>query len=594
MLREKLPKWKALSVFSSDALSSVGYGPEMIALTLAGSGMVAAGYFPWVFLTILALLVIVTISYTQVARANPGGGGSYSVAKTYLGETPALVAGAALFADYTLTVAVSVASGTEAIVSAFPVLVGNEVAIDIFVLVTVLTIINLRGVREASTVFVFPTYMFVAGVLALIVSGVYTACSGTAPAIPPQSLARQPLDAAMVLLLLRAFANGCSSLTGIEAIANGVTTFKPPAAANAVITTCWMSGLLATMLAGLSFLIMHFHIQPVANVTMMSQVAELTLGRGWLYYFLQITTMLILYLAANTSYNGLPPLLSLMARDGYMPRYLGIRGDRLGFSNGIILLSVVAGALIVGFRGNVERLISLYAIGVFLSFTIAQSGLVKHWYKERGRGWLARAVLNGAGAGVTGTVVLVIAVSKFFYGAWIVLVFIPVMVAIFRMVHHHYEDIAAQLHLAAQGKDPAAAPRGRNIVVVPVSTTTRVVADTIGYAKLISTDIVAIHVSTDEEITRRVQARWRDWNTGIPLTTIDSPYRLLITPLMKYIEELERSKGPDDYITVLIPEFETRKWWHRLLHNQTGWILRTLLILKENVIVATIPFHLAR
>lgn len=359
MTREKLPKWKALSVFSSDALSSVGYGPEMIVLTLAVAGAVAAGYLPYIFMVILSLLIIVTVSYTQVAKANPGGGGSYSVAKAHLGETPALVAAAALFADYTLTVAVSVASGTEAIVSAFPALIGQEVAIDLAVLFVVLTIINLRGVRESSNFFVFPTYLFVAGILALIASGVYNVFTGAAAVIPPPSLARQPLDWAVALLLLRAFANGCSSLTGIEAISNGVTMFKPPQAGNAVATTYWMAGLLGTMLAGLTFLIMHYHIQPVANVTMLSQVAELTLGRGWQYYFIQITTMANLYLAANTSYNGLPPLLSLLARDGYMPRYLGLRGDRLSFSNGIILLSAVAGALIISFRGNVEHLIAL-------------------------------------------------------------------------------------------------------------------------------------------------------------------------------------------------------------------------------------------
>ncbi|HWQ61087.1 MAG TPA: amino acid permease, partial [Negativicutes bacterium] len=382
--------------------------------------------------------------------------------------------------------------------------------------------------------------------------------------------------------------------TGIEAISNGVTMFKPPQAGNAVATTYWMAGLLGTMLAGLTFLIMHFHIQPVANVTMLSQVAELTLGRGWLYYFIQITTMAILYLAANTSYNGLPPLLSLLARDGYMPRYLGLRGDRLSFSNGIILLSAVAGALIISFRGNVEHLIALYAIGVFLSFTIAQSGLVRRWCREREKGWHARVLLNGVGAVITGIVVLVIAVSKFFDGAWIVLVFIPAMVYVFKMIHRHYDDMAEQLHLACcQDRTGTKAP-GRNFVVVPISTPTSVVADTINYAKLISRDIIALHVSTDEETGRRVQEKWREWNPGIPLETINSPYRVLITPVLQYIEQLEKTKRPEDYITVLIPEFETRKWWHRLLHNQTGWILRTLLILRENVIVSTIPYHLTK
>lgn len=592
--KEHLPKWKALSIFSSDALSSVGYGPEQIAVTLAVSGLLVYGYFSYVFLAVLLLLTIVTISYVQVSRANPGGGGSYSVAKNNLGETPALIAAAALFADYTLTVAVSVSSGTEAIVSAFPVLVGHEVALDLLVLLGILMLINLRGVRESSNFFVFPTYLFIFGILSLIGAGIYSVFTQSGPIIPPASLAKQQMDWTILALILRAFANGCSSMTGIEAISNGVTMFERPQVANAIKTTYWMSGLLAVMVAGISFLILHYHIQPQENVTMLSQVAELTLGRGWMYYFIQITTMAVLYLAANTSYNGLPPLMSLLARDGYMPRYLGVRGERLSFTNGIVLLSMIAGFLIVGFQGNVEHLISLYAIGVFLSFTIAQTGLVKRWYLERGKHWMPRAIINGLGAIITGLVVIVIAVSKFFYGAWIVLFFIPAMMVVFRKIRSHYNDMAEQLHLPMEEQIYEESPQGKNIVVVPVSSPTRVVAQTLRYAKLISDEVVALHIATDKDIGSRVQEKWDAWNPGIKLVTIYSPYRLLVQPLMEYVAELEKMKKPEDFITVLIPEFETRKWWHRLLHNQTGWILRTLLILRERVIVSTIPYHLKR
>lgn len=591
---ERLPKWKALAIFSSDALSSVGYGPEQIALVLAVSGLVAYGYYPYAFLTVLLLLGIVTASYTQVTRANPGGGGSYSVAKKNLGEYPSLIAGAALFADYVLTVAVSICAGTQALVSAFPALQGQEVSIDLVVLFGILTLINLRGIRESAHVFVFPTYLFVLGIMGLIITGVYQAFTGPGPLFPPAALARQELDWMMLALVLRAFANGCSSMTGLEAISNGVPMFKQPEHVNAIKTTYWMSGLLAIMLTGISFLLLHYHVMPIPHVTMLSQIAEETVGRGWFYYYIQMVTMLILFLAANTAYNGLPPLLSLLAQDGYMPRYLGMRGERLSFSNGILLLSLVAGLLMVGFDGDVEHLISLYAIGVFLSFTIAQSGMVVHWWRERGRNWGRRALINGFGAIITGIVVVVIAVSKFFSGAWIVLIFIPVMMFIFKKIKRHYLDMAEQLHLPLEEGPYQEKPLGTHYVIVPVASPTRVVAETMRYAKKIGDEVIALHIATDKEAIPAVEEKWRQWNPKVNLVTVYSPYRLVIQPLLQYVEKLTRRKQPEDYITVVIPEFETRKWWHRLLHNQTGFILRTLLIFNKNVVVATLPFHLQK
>lgn len=596
MSHEKLPKWKALAIFSSDALSSVAYGPEEVMIMLTLPGIIAYGYLAPISLAILALLAIVTFSYVQVAKVNPGGGGSYSVAIHNLGEMPALVAAAALFADYTLTVAVSVCAGTAALASAFPVLATHEVAIDLAVLFCILMLVNLRGVKEASTAFVYPTYAFIFGIIALIFTGIYQALTGQQPVIPPQSLEKQ-FDWTMLVLILRAFANGCSSMTGVEALSNGVPMFRSPEVRNVTITTYWMSGILGFMLMGISFLIMHFHILQIEGVTALSQIVEMTFGRGWGYYYIQITTMIVLYLAANTSFNGLPSLLSLLAKDGYMPRYLGIRGERLSFSNGIVLLSAIAGLLIFIYDGNTEHLISLYAIGVFLSFTIAQTGMVVHWRRERTPGWIMNATINTIGAIVTGIVVLIIGITKFSHGAWAVIVFIPIMIFIFKKIRSHYIDMSEQLHLPIEDFDPAIATTfkvGRNMVIVPVATPTNIVAQTLTYAKSISKDIVALHIATDEVDAQKVTKKWHDWNPGVELVTVYSPYRLVIQPLLDYIIQLERQKEPEDYITILIPEFQTKKWWHRLLHNQTGWVLRTLLILKENVIVTSVPFHLKK
>lgn len=596
MSKEKLPKWKALSIFSSDALSSVGYGPEQIVLTLAVlPGLLVYSYFSYAALAVIGLLAIVTVSYVQVARANPGGGGSYSIALHNLGELPALIAAAALFADYVLTVAVSVSSGTQALVSAFPLLFEYEVAIDLFILFAILMLLNLRGVRESSNVFVWPTYFFILGILSMTGMGIYQAINGQAPLLPAEATVKQQFDWAIVILGLRAFANGCSSMTGIEAISNGVPTFKEPEVSNSIKTTYFMSGLLAVMLLGISFLFMHHQLLPLENVTMLSQLAEQILGRSWAYYYIQLTTMLILYLAANTSFNGLPPLLSIMARDSYVPRYLGARGERLGYSNGIILLSLLAGLLIVAFQGNVEHLISLYAIGVFLSFTIAQSSLVVKWRRDRGQNWLGRALVNGLGAVVTGIVVIIIAVTKFFYGAWIIIFFIPFMVSIFRAVQRHYKNTADQLRITPEEfLDYMTLPKATNLIVVPVSGITQVVAETLRYAKSISDDVIALHIYTDEQEGQKIQQKWENWNIGVKIAMVYSPYRLIIQPILSFINQMEMHRCNYDYITIIIPEFETSKWWHRLLHNQTGWILRTLLILRDNVIVTTISYHLKK
>lgn len=595
MAHERLPKWKALSIFSSDALSSVAYGPEQAMIILiAVPGLISYGYLAPITIAVFALLLIVAISYAQVAKANPEGGGAYAIAKKHLGETPALIAAAAVLSDYILTAAVSVCAGTDAIISAFPHLNGLQVKLDVFVLVAILMLVNLRGVRESSTAFVYPTYAFLFGVLSLIGTGLYQAFTHPVALIPSESLATGPLNWAMLFIVLRAFANGCSSMTGIEAIADSVPLFKKPEDQNAVKTTYLMAGILGFMLLGISFMIMHYHIMPVPHMTALSQLTENTFGRNAMYYYIQITTMVVLYLAANTAYNGLPILLSIIAKDGYMPRYLATRGVRLTFSNNIILLTLAAAGLIIVYGGNIEHLISLYAIGVFLSFTIAQTSMVLHWRKAKARGWMLQALINGIGAAVTGVVVVIITFTKFLQGAWIVLVFIPFMTYVFKCIRGHYNDVAEQLSLAQHYEQKGPRRRAKNLVLVPISSPTSLVAESLRYAESISDTVIALNITTDEEEGRRIQEKWGRWNPGIQLVTVNSPYRFVIQPILNYISELHLQQSSFDYITVIIPEFETKKWWHRLLHGQTGWILRTLLILKEDVVVATLPYHLRK
>ena len=595
--REQLPKWKALSIFSSDALSSVAYGPEQIMLTLVGvSGLMLYGYMIPVVLAIFILLLLVTLSYVQVAQANPEGGGAYAVAKKNLGVMPALIVAAAVFADYVLTVAVSISAGTDAIVAAFPMLYGYDEILDLCVLFVVLTLVNMRGVGESANFFVLPTYAFVFGIFALIFAGAYQAFFLAPELIPASSAVSQPLDWAMLVLVLRAFANGCSSMTGVEAIAGSVPMFRAPAAKNATITTYWMAGILGFMLIGISFLILHYHLMPVDGTTALAQLVENVFGKGVVFYYIQITTMLVLYLAANTAFNGLPVLLSVIAGDGYLPRYLAARGTRLTYSNGILLLTFVTAGLLIAFAGNIEHLISLYAIGVFLSFTIAQASMVVHWRRERGKGWGLRAALNGIGCIATGVVVLIIAATKFIYGAWIILVFIPAMIFVFRKIRRHYDDVAAQLKMPdapCRPREVIMRVRARHQVIVPVSMLTRVVYETIRYAKSISDNVVAVNICSDRAAGEKLQRDWAAWNPGVELLTIYSPYRLLRHPLMDFINERIYSKYPEDYVTVLLPEFEPKKWWQRFLHNQSGWLLHASLVLSgKPIVVATVPFRL--
>ena len=593
---EALPKWKALPIFSSDALSSVGYGPEQIALVLGATALYAK--FDWIVAGIVVLLLVVATSYSQVIRVNPGGGGSYSIARTYLGETPSLIAGAALLADYVLTVAVSVSAGTGALTSAFPALLPYDIYIDLFVLFGILMIVNLKGVQEASTVFVWPTYAFVVGMISLVIAGAYQIFTGAAVApTVVESSASITLNSFTLFILLHAFANGCSSMTGVEAIANGVNVFKEPKPKNAIITTFIMALLLGGMLIGISGLIIFYHLLPIEDTTLLSLLAETVFGRSGFYYFIQLTTMLILYLAANTSFNGLPPLLSIMAQDGYVPRYLKNRGDRLSFDNGIILLTIAAGILIYIFQGNVDHLISLYALGVFLSFTIAQVGLVVYRWRGRDKGWIRGLLLIGFGALATASVIGIIIITKFVHGAWIILVFIPVAVYLFKKVHAHYETIRVELLLTPQEyMESKAIPLGKSYVVIPLASPTQAVAKALRYAKILVdgnvADIHAVHIATDKSYGEKVHRLWAQLEPTIDLEVINSPYRQMTDPLVRYVRRLRKEIGANDVITIIIPEFEPRKLWHRLLHNQSGIYLRIRLTGLDNVVVTTVPLKL--
>lgn len=596
---EQMPKWKALPIFSSDALSSVGYGPEQIAIVLASVPTLATyRYFGPIVLAIIALLFIVALSYTQVVRVNPGGGGSYGIAMKYLGVYPALTAGAALLADYILTVAVSISSGTAALVSAFPVLHPYHVYLDLGVLILMM-IVNLRGTREASTVFVWPTYFFLAAMGITLIGGFYQIWNGTLTAHTVAVETVAPLNqTALMLIVLRAFANGCSSMTGIEAIANGVTMFKAPQQKNAIETTAIMACILAIMLGGLGYLIIYLHLLPTQGYTLLSLLVEDIFSRTFIYYVIQILMMVILYIAANTAYNGLPPLLSFMAVDGYAPRYFANRGERLSYSNGIQVLTLMAGILIVLFQGNIEHLISLYAIGVFLSFTIAQSAMVVYWRQCRERNWRLFSVINGFGALVTACVVVIVLITKFIYGAWIIVLLIPTLVYMFLKVHHHYDDVREQLLLTPEEYTKVmTTDLGRNIIIIPIASPTQAVAKAIRYAKIISgpkDKIYAVHVYSDDERGKKIKTLWRQLEPAIELIMLQSPYRQLTDPLITFIQELRKETAPKDTITVLIPEFETKKLWHRLLHNQSGWLLRLRTLPYLDVVVSTVPLQFTK
>ncbi|MBI1999873.1 MAG: APC family permease [candidate division NC10 bacterium] len=580
---ERLAKIPALAIFASDNLSSVAYATEEILLVLVLAGTSALSYSPPIGMAIGLLTVIVASSYWQTIHAYPSGGGAYTVAKDNLGTYPGLVAGAALLVDYVLTVSVSVAAGVAAITSAFPVLYPHRVALCVGVVLLIM-MANLRGIRETGRIFAAPTYWFILCLVILLGGGFYHLLTQGAPPLSTTVPEREPLNE---FLVLRAFASGCAALTGIEAVANGVQAFKPPESRNAGITLAWMAFILGSSFLGVTFLAYFFHIVPVEGETVVSMLGRQIFGSSWVYYMIQAATAVILILAANTSFAGFPMLASMLGKDGFLPRQFANRGDRLVFSNGIIILASVSSLLLVIFGGSTHALIPLYAVGVFTAFTLSQAGMVRHWWKERGPRWRPHAAINGLGAVVTAAVVTVIGVSKFVHGAWMIIIIIPVLVVGFLAVRRHYSVLARGLSL--EGFSP---PKlGRHPVVVLVAGIHRGVVTALSYARAISPNVTAITVDLDPTATSRLQMQWREWAPDVPLVVLDSPYRSVLLPILNYIDQMEKQQD-GAYMTIILPEFIPAKWWQHLLHNQTALLIKGALLFRRGKVAISIPYHL--
>jgi len=586
LAHEKIPKWKGLAVLSSDALSSVAYATEEVLIPLALFATAAVAWSMPIAIAIGVLLFVVTVSYRQTIDAYPHGGGAYTVAKDNLGVNAGLVAGAALLIDYVLTVSVSVAAGVENIASAFPILLPHKVSLDIFCIVVIM-LMNLRGVRESANVFAVPTYLFIGSFVVMIAVGFWKLATGAAtPAAP---VIHEVYPALPLFLLLRAFSSGCVALTGIEAISNGIPIFKDPAQRNAKITMAWMSFILGSFFLAITLLSHLYGIIPKEGETAVSLLARQVFGDGIFYYVIPTATTLILILAANTSYADFPRLSSLLAKDKFLPRQLASLGDRLVFSNGIVGLSFAASLLIFIFQGDTHSLIPLYAVGVFLSFTLSQSGMIVHHLRCREKGWQKALVFNSIGALTTAGVLLVIGATKFIHGAWVVILLIPTFVFIFKQIQKHY--VYANEKLVRPAGPPIHAKALRHTAIVPVSGIHNGVISAISYALSISQDVRAVYVEFNAESTENLKKAWTETIPTVPLVVLKSPYRSVISPIVKYIYRVEKEMQ-DDIVTVIIPEFVTTKWYHQLLHNQTALVLNFALRGRKGLIVTSVRYHL--
>jgi amino acid transporter len=643
---ERLNKKTALAVFSSDALSSVAYSTEAILLVLLAAGSIAIGYLVPIVIGITILLAILTLSYRQTIHAYPSGGGAYIVAKDNLGTQPGLIAGASLLIDYILTVAVSVSAGVAAITSAaqgtrLDLLHEHRVALCIFIVVFI-ALINLRGVRESGAIFAGPTYLFIFSMLALISVGFFRYYTTGQPMPTPsaenvyfdQSVGISTLNGgALLWLLMRAFAAGCTALTGVEAISNGIPAFKKPESKNAAATLTWMAIIMTTLILGTGFLAYKLNAHPVgAEETLVSAMARHTFGSGPFYYFVQAATAAILVLAANTSFADFPRLASLLAADRFLPRQFANRGDRLVFSNGVVILAILSIVLIVIFKGQEQAMLPLYAVGVFLSFTLSQSGMVIHWLRERkseeakarilkqeeqekvhrtedpgaatharerlralerdrGGNWFLSTLINGTGASITFIVLIVLTVTKFTHGAWAVIVLIPILVTMFQAINRHYKLVAAQLTLGQAKPDR---PPMKHRIIIPVSGIHRGVLPALDYARSLSSNghqITAVYVEINPENTEEVKRQWEVWGNGVQLKILSSPFRSITKPLINFINE-ESEQHKDSITTIVLPEFVPRAWWQQLLHNQTALLIKGKLLFSRNIVVTSVPHHL--
>lgn len=585
---ERLDKRTALAVFSSDALSSVAYATEEILLVLVLAGASGLHLTLPIAGAIVGLLLVVVLSYGQTIRAYPTGGGAYIVAKENLGEAAGVVAGAALLLDYTLTVAVSITAGMAAMTSAFPALHGHRVALGVTAIVLI-TLTNLRGLRASGRAFALPAYVFIGSFGALILVGLAKAAAGTLAPLVPVEAVPHVTEGLTVFLVLRAFAAGCTALTGIEAISDGVQAFKKPESKNARRTLFAMGGILALLFIGVTILAQRLGVVPVHGETVVSQIARAVFSGGPGYYLVQFATVLILLFAANTSFADFPRLAFFMARDRYLPVQLVNQGDRLVYSNGIALLAAASCALVIGFGGDTHRLIPLYAVGVFLGFSLSQFGMVRKWLKERNAGWRRNMAMNALGGTVTVVVLGVIAATKFTHGAWAVFVAIPVMVALSYGIKRHYDHFKTRLTLSQERQLPIPEER---VVILFIGTLHKGAVAAARYAKAMQPTVIkAIHVSLDDRDGAKIREKWETWGMDIPLIIAPSPYRRVVDILLHYIREIER-QHPHAAISVILPEFICPHWWQLLLHNQTAaWIKHELL--RENVAVVSVPIQVA-
>ena len=587
-LDQRLPKWQALPVFSSDAMSSVAYGPEAAMYSLLAAGTVAFSLLMPMMGVILIILLLITLSYRQTIRAYPNGGGSYIVAHANLGQLPGLVAAAALLTDYVLTVSVSVSAGVFNLASAFPVL--QPIYVELIVaLIFGVMILNLRGIRESGSVIAWPTYVFLGSTLLVIAVGVARVLLGDTPHVTGVTPYPVPLEGLGILLVMRAFANGCSALTGTEAVANGVPAFKPPESRNAQTTMVMMSILLGTMLVGIAYLAIVSGAVPSAQLeSVLSQVGRATVGRSVLYYVLQISTMGILVIAAQTSFADFPRVSAILAKDGYFPRSMAFRGERLAFGSGIVVLAIISAGLVVFFGGHVESLIPLYALGVYTAFTLSQAGMVHHWFVERSSGWRRSAILNGLGAVATGLVVIVFAIAKFTEGAWIIIVVVPILVVLMLFVHRQYAR--GSLELAVNPDLVWGPPVHRRRVVIPVFGVRWDVIQAVRFGRSMTSDITAVHVTDDVAAGEQLRERFERQLPGVGFVIVESPFRNLVDPLIRYLE-VTAEHDPGIVTVVLLPERMTHHWWERILFNQNIHRIRAALTGRPDILVADVPFR---
>jgi amino acid transporter len=591
---KRLNKIRALAAFSPDALSSVAYANQEIYFGLVVAGSVGLALALPIGIVIALLLLIVSISYLQTIEAYPNGGGSYVVARENLGKLPGLITAAALLTGYLLTAAVSLTAGVEAIASAFPALWSYRIFVALFLLVLI-TLANMRGLRESGTLMAIPVYLFLVTFLLLLIIGFIGLGLNGSQDLSAKAL--QPTQPLTLFLILHTFATGCTALTGIEAISNGVPSFRSPEIKNAQRTLIVMAILMAILFTGSIALIQYQAVIAQSQETILSALARTIVGSGPAYLLIQFSTMAILAVAANTSFAGFPRLAAILASDGYVPRQLTSLGDRLVFSNGIFLLAAATAILIIAFGGNSHLLIPLFAIGVFLAFTFSQAGMVLHWWRKRNAGWLFKALLNGLGALTTGATVLIIGFSKFFEGAWITLFVIPILVIMFLRIKNHYSLVRDQLTL--HGLPPSLRPFPPPRVVIPVSGIHRGTIEAVNFARSISNNVIGLYIEIDPGSREKTRRDWERWFPDITLEIRSSPYRSIIGPLLKFLDEIDQFYNDGQLAVLVLPEFIPAQWWQSLLHNQTSWLIKTVLLhrrrnLGYQRVIIDVPYHLKR